>query len=104
MQFIPRTRSGDPETSHEAEAFMRKSGAIRAQYREVLAFVRSIPGLTAREYDERVGAFRGIYHRRLVEMERIGMVRRGEVRKCSRGGRSAATWYPVEQKSEGPAV
>lgn len=104
MPSIPRTRTGDPRTSHEAEAFMRKSGRMKEQQRIVLEMVRKFPGQTAREYQGYPGfddpcAPEGIFRRRLVELERDGLVRRGEVReqRYVSGGskRRAATWYPA---------
>lgn len=97
---VPRTRNSDPSTSHEAEAFMRSSGKLNAHQDYVLSDVKDFPGYTARELDHRQGPAQGsgMFHRRLVELERKGLVRRGEARKCRIGSTRAATWYPVEQK------
>lgn len=110
MQFIPRDENGnlplsratDPATSREAERFMRESGRLAAQHRQVLHILTNYPGHTAREYDD--GGYlgtTGIFHRRLVELLRLGKVRQGEPRK-SKGSRCrAATWWPLEtEKAE----
>lgn len=94
---IPRSRSSDPETSHLAEKHMKESGAVNAQCRYALNTVRAMPGKTAREYGD-TSYNEGIFHRRLVELERKGLVRRGEPRKCRISGRQAHTWYPTEVK------
>ena len=94
----PRSRASDPETSHDAERYMRVSGTLAAQQWEVLWNVRDKPGQTAREYDSDDIFPGGVYHRRLVELERKGLVRRGTVRRCRVGGRNAATWYPTSQR------
>jgi hypothetical protein len=90
---IPRTRSTDPDTSRQAELFMRSSGLMNEQQADVLRVVRFRPGETAREY-QATNAVEGMFHRRLIELLRKGLVRRGEVRTCRVGGRKAATWYP----------
>lgn len=87
-------RASDPETSHEAaQAIVASVGELQRWAAECVA---KSPGKTARE-------LAAIYcpqdpkriDRRLGECEKLGMVRRGEVRKCNRSGRSAATWWPV---------
>lgn len=92
-----RTRTEDPLPSHQAEKEMRESGAMNAQRQAVLAYVRMYPGDTAREYDAAKILPEGAFHRRLVELMRVGLVRRGEPRKCRVGNRSAHTWLPVER-------
>ncbi len=94
MTTLPRTRSTDPATSREAEAHMRESGKLAKQQRLALNHVLLNPGYTAREYEFADG-LAGIFHRRLVELERMGRVRRGEPRKCRVGNVRAATWWPV---------
>jgi len=91
----PRSRGSDPETSRLAEKHMVESGSLGEQRKRVLAYVRMYPGDTAREYDLS-NLTSGAFHRRLVELERMGLVRRGGPRKCSVGGRMAHTWYPKE--------
>lgn len=94
-----RSRATDPATSHEAEAFMRRSGKLNEQQRHALKWVRQIPGLTAREYQEvAVFAAEGEFRRRLPELVMMNLVRRGEARKCRVGLLKSLTWWPVEQK------
>ncbi len=94
------SRASDPATSHQAEQHLRESGKLAQQQKDVLWYVKQYPGNTAREYQAENEGMRssppeGVFRRRLVELERAGLVRRGEPRKCRCGGRQAATWWPV---------
>jgi hypothetical protein len=88
-----RARSGDPHTSHEAaEGIGASAGELQ---RWAAACVKLSPGKTQRELGRsycptdprKIG-------RRLVECERLGLVRRGEARVCAVSGRRAQTWWP----------
>ena len=87
-------RTTDPSTSKEAaeEVAKRLTDARRYAYEAVVAQ----PGCTANELanqaddldTRRIG-------RRLNELEKAGVVRRGPVRRCRISGRKGATWEPV---------
>lgn len=88
-------RSSDPETSKQAaREIVPVIGERQAFAAEC---VRNVPGLTQGELDtaypcsdpRRIG-------RRLNECERLGLVRRGESRKCKVSGKVCQTWWPVD--------
>lgn len=94
----PLARRSHPATSHAAA---REIVSVVAQLQRWAAnCVRSAPGLTQRELGARFcpDDLRRI-GRRLNECAELGLVRRGQVRKCSISGRSAETWWPVEDQS-----
>lgn len=89
----PLFRRDDPATSREAAEHMARSGRIKAAQADTLNHVRRHPGLTATELAHRVGLFDPrVLNRRLPELERLGLVVRGEARPCRVTGRRAATW------------
>lgn len=84
-------RNTDPVTSRLAAEHMVVSGKLSNQHIETLKLVRANPGMTSEEL-----AMRGILDRyqlarRLPELERDGLVRKGPVRKSAHG-RMAHTW------------
>lgn len=84
-------RSADPQTSHDA-AKLAESRLGLYQW-EALMACHAHPGMTATE----MAKARGwddprVINRRLVELERAGMVRAGEPRPCAVTGRRAMTW------------
>jgi hypothetical protein len=88
---IPRSRGSDPVTSHEAEAHIRSTGKLGKLQDIVLDLLRQNPGSTARELDEWF-LLSGNAHRRLIELERKGLVVRGEARTSKWHERRAITW------------
>jgi len=90
-----RARSTDPITS--ALAAEQIDDVVAELQAWAAACVRQTPGRTQRELGvlycptdpRRIG-------RRLAEIEKLGLVRRGDVRPCTISGRSAETWFPVE--------
>ena len=67
--------------------------AIGALQAAALALVTKHPGLTATELAHADGqGDPRVLNRRLPELEKAGLVMRGEVRRCERTGRRAATW------------
>ena len=90
-----RARATDPETSHAAAEEVRASGAALAQRAAVLAAVRSAPGLTSDELADEIGADRHMPARRLIELERGGLVRRGSARPSRLTNRAGLTWWPT---------
>lgn len=99
---IPRSRTLDPLPSHEAEAYMKKSGKLGEHQQIAFAYVRQYPGSTSTElqdrFDKSATSSNVKFHKRLVEVERAGLIRRGEARKSFGTGCRAATWNVVEQK------
>lgn len=87
-------RSTDPETSHLAAQHVVQSGTRAHQQHQALAAVRAFPGLTSLELAQAAHRCRFQLARRLPEIERDGLVVRGEARPCSVSGRAAATWWP----------
>lgn len=94
-------RSDDPTSSHEAADFIVGSGKQAQQQAQAAAAVRKHPGLTSLELARATGIDRFVLARRLPEVEREGLIRRGIVRKCSASnGRSGVTWHPVSRVSD----
>ena len=94
----PRNRIArrcDPRSSQLAAAETTRSGRRDAQAQMVLSLVRLWQGRTSRELAEGARVDRYIVARRLPELERLGLVRRGEMRICSIGHRLATTWEAV---------
>ena len=83
----------DPETSREAAEHLRRSGRLGAQQRAVLEALRQCDGATHAE----LGALMGVHWltpaRRLPELGRAGLVRKGKARTCSVKGSKCCTWW-----------
>lgn len=90
----PIARKHDPETSKSAAEAVTASGKRDAQAQAVLLILRDHPGSTSAEIGNLVFD-RYVAARRLPELERLGMVRKGEPRACSTTGKSATTWWPT---------
>lgn len=91
-----RARKTDPATSHEAAAKHEASGNA-VSHRNILAnYVKEHPGTTngeaARDLPEL--GYQEIT-RRMGEVAKIGLIRRGEQRICSVNKSSMTTWWPV---------
>jgi len=72
----------DPVTSREAAEHLRRSGRLGAQQQAVLEALRECNGATHAE----LGAFMGVHWltpaRRLPELARAGLVKKGQPRVC----------------------
>lgn len=100
----PRARATDPDTSHQAAAAIKATGALGEQQRDALQMVRLFPGSTtselARRKVELLGAegswekWRHIFGRRLGELADVH-IRAGKARRCGVTGRRATTWWPL---------
>lgn len=99
---VPRARSTDPATSHQAAARVKASGALGRHQRAVLEAVQRFPGHTSAELAERLvgnpdlAAVTDLYHevaRRLPELAGVH-VRKGGARPCAVRGSSCTTWWP----------
>ena len=106
----PASRHTDPRTSHQAEARLRKSGELGAQQRLVLEAVKRWPGKTAVELAaliaqdhsiERDSAqgmrLRFTVSRRIPELIKADLVRRGRPRECTVNRSSQNIYYAVER-------
>lgn len=89
-------RASDPRASHEADDYMTASGKRAFQQRTAVAAVERHPGLTALEIATRAKVCRYMLGRRLPELEREQLVRRGAERRCTVSGRLACTWWPKD--------
>lgn len=97
----PAARATDPETSHDSENEITKSGERSRQQIRVLALIEAIPGSTAGELAKaaaewNVGVDYFAIQRRVSELE-PQFVRRGESRACSVRGTKQTTIWPVER-------
>ncbi len=89
-------RTSDPGTSHEAAHDAAATGLITSQQEAVLQVVKASPGLTSGEIGSRVDLGDGSRYaaaRRLPELERKKLIRRGSARACSVSGRKGVTWW-----------
>ncbi len=92
----PQTaRQRDPDTSQLASGWLRSSGILAAQERQVLEALKGHPGATSQELAKHL-AFgdRYVTSRRLAGLADKGMVRRGPKRFCQVSRMLCITWYP----------
>lgn len=98
---FPMARNTDPKTSHDAAEHHRQTN-LGKRRNQTLDLVKSSQGNTAGEYGRqffethpelpiRVAA--QTPQKRLPELEKLGLVRRGEPRICRDSGRNCATWW-----------
>jgi CRP-like cAMP-binding protein len=90
----PIARKHDPDTSKQAAEAITASGKRDAQAKAVHLAVRGYRGHTSAELAKLCGYDRHMVARRLPELERLGLVQKGEARACSTTGKSATTWWP----------
>ena len=93
----PHSHRTDPTTSREAAKRLRASGEHRSQKASTLAAVRRCPGATHGELGRFMGVHWFIPARRLSELEREGLVKKGEPRVCRVKGTKCVTWWAVEE-------
>ncbi|MGB0972282.1 MAG: MarR family transcriptional regulator [Mycobacterium sp.] len=96
----PTTRTTDPESSHEADRHMDVSGKRECQQRAVLEAVHAHSGLTSKHLAQRTGLDRHMLARRLPELERANLVRRGPMVSDPGDGRQGVTWWRAEPAQE----
>lgn len=91
----PASRRTDPDTSHQAELELTRTGTRAGQQQIVHERVLLRHGLTASEHAERPDCplDRYQFQRRLSDLTGVH-VRRGEARQCTVTGRKAITWWP----------
>jgi hypothetical protein len=89
----PKTGAADKALAHRADP---QTSYDAAQQQTVLAALRQCDGATHAE----LGAFMGLHWltptRRLPELERAGLVRRGEPWICTVKGSKCCTWWLTE--------
>ena len=103
MTYTQASRTTDPASSHMAEAEINK-GKRQSDCDYILSWVRNYPGETALELNGHAYHSRNInrytFSRRLPDLEKRGLVRKGEIRKCRVGGRASVVWWPVPEQGE----
>jgi DNA-binding MarR family transcriptional regulator len=92
----PIVRRNDPESSKAVAREITESGLRTRQQAEVLRLVRAYPNSTSLELAQHGSLDRYAIARRLPELEQAGLVKRGEMRRCSVGARPALTWEACE--------
>jgi hypothetical protein len=90
----PRTRRTDPFTSALAARELLSSGAFAKQKQAVYQALQWNDGATSAELSRAMTAQdRYLCSRRLPDLERAGLVRRGPARKCKATHRRCITWH-----------
>ena len=100
---LPSCHTDDPGTSFDASDRLAKSGRLHTQRQAVLEALRQCDGATHAE----LGAFMGVHWltpaRRLPELARLGLVRKGEPRICRVKGSKCTTWWATEAAMQSDA-
>ncbi|MCG7984760.1 MAG: winged helix-turn-helix domain-containing protein [Candidatus Thiodiazotropha lotti] len=94
MQHTMRCRSDDP-TSSQIAAINLSEKEVSRQGSLCLAAVTLAPGLSAREMANRFSLDYHMIARRLSEVEKMGLIKRGEMRRCKISNRTVQVWFPV---------
>lgn len=87
-------RNTDPVSSHEAAEELTDSGKRENQNATVTELVKNHPGFTSLELSRICDLDRYQLARRLADCDRL-TVKKGAIRRCTIGKRSACTWYPL---------
>lgn len=95
-------RAADDETSHIAARSMVKSGKAARQRMAVLTAVVCFPASTTAELAHRMSSpgnvvSRQVPGRRMIELERLGYVVRGDARRCEINGTKARTYFATDR-------
>ena len=96
-QSHPISRQTDPASSHAAAQETERTGRRAGQSEAVLEMVKRHPRRTALELSRLSRLDRYTVSRRLPELERRGLIRRGLIRDCTVNGRPMLTWEPVNE-------
>ncbi len=95
-------RHTDPDTSYKAAMEMIESGKVSERRGQVLLLVAQYPGHTHGELAALMYSLHrplGILccsetpHKRLPELESLGLVHAGPAKRCHVTGKEARTWY-----------
>src|SRR5215469_10013904 len=76
---------------------MERTGRRASQSEAVLEMVKRHPRRTSLELSRLSQLDRYTVSRRLPELERRGLIRRGVIRDCTVNGRPMLTWEPVNE-------
>ena len=98
-----RARHTDAETSHEAARKVDASGTAECHRSQILQVLIDSPGTTAWEIQRELQHLtREGISKRLPELERQGLVRRGAIRFCTyKTDQRMLTWWPTEKRDGG---
>ena len=91
----PSTRKSDPLSSYIAEDKITKSGKRGNQCRLVYDFVRCFEGSTSRELEWMMD-LPEVAHRRLPDLEKANLVKRGISRVCKVCRQTCLTWWSTD--------
>ena len=86
------SRRSDPATSKAAARAV--AGKLGQRMAETLATLQLFPGSTASELDATEFPNDGRHRKRLNDLRKRGLARKGEARTCRVTGRKAMTWHP----------
>ncbi len=96
-------RNTDPSTSHMAAVRHTKLNLSKRR-KQVLELVQKYPGKTQGELARLmlykhpglpINVCAATPHKRLPELEELGLVRRGDKRRCDDSSYMSATWWPL---------
>lgn len=91
-----RSRTQDPQTSHDAAEWMEEDGKCDGMRAIVFGMIQQHPKHTAGEIAAVEGVPREKIAKRFRELERLGAIRAGVARPCKISGRPCLTWYAVK--------
>ena len=97
----PASRLSDPATSQEAEEHGNASGVRDGQARQIVEALRRHEGTTSAELARFADVDRYVSDRRLADLERLGLVAKGESRKCKVTRRNSITWFCTDGGEQG---
>jgi len=83
---------GDPSTSKRAAAYYLAGDGFETDCGRVYRALVADPGTTSAELAARANLDRHLVAKRLPDLERGGLVKRGPTRECRVGGLQAVTW------------
>jgi len=89
------SRNTDPISSHIAEEKITRSGVRGKQAMRVYGVLLEHNGSTSKELSQYLGGDRYMASRRLPDLEKAGMVVRGEMRTCTVCNQKCVTWEIV---------
>ena len=90
---LPKCHKHDPPTSAEAAKKLARSGRLRNQRQATLEALRCCNGATHAELGLQMGCHWLTPARRLSELQRAGLVRKGKPRTCRVKGTRCTTWW-----------
>jgi len=93
---IPVSRPSNPDTSHEAEESINKTGSRTTQCSEIFSVLKSNPGKLSGEIADITGLGMHVTSRRLADLKNKGLIFQGQHRVYSHTGRKQVSWWPVK--------